>query len=259
MIPLPQTPWTLAIAELMGMRAAAQGSGAQPADLLASVLPNRQPPPEGWLESFLAGTPVPGYAPPTSTTKGSSASVPGPLAAAAGTDSPPDEIAGSQSPLASLTNMASSGSQPVASADSSSAQPENSHSATGWEAAMRILKAGGSKPDVGAAMNALYAPRTQPVVGTSPPQPVRPNPHGGSTPPIVPITRPSSGRPSGPGSRTVGGASGGAGGIEITVQFDLNKLVAEMKLVAETVAHRIVDRQNLIYAAQTRGSMTGRR
>jgi hypothetical protein len=258
MIPLPQTPWTLAIADLMGMRAAAQGLGAQPADLLASVLPNRQPPPDGWLESFLAGTPVPGYTPPTSN-QGGSASLPGPPATAAGTDSPPDEIAGSQSPLASLINMASSDSRPDASADSSSAQPANSQSATGWAAAMRILKAGGSKPDVGAAMNALYSPATQPIDKVPPAQPVGPNPRAGSTPPIVPVTGPRSGRPSGPGSRTVGGASGGAGGIEITVQFDAKKVVAEMKLIAETVTRRIVDRQNLIYAAQTRGSMTGRR
>ena len=60
MIPLPQSPWTLAIAELLGLRLAARGSGAQPADLLANLLPKRESPPEGWLEHFLASTPVPG-------------------------------------------------------------------------------------------------------------------------------------------------------------------------------------------------------
>ena len=65
MIPIPQSPWTLAIAELMGMRLAALGSGAQPADLLANLLPGGEPLPEGWLESFLAGTPVPGLPPGT--------------------------------------------------------------------------------------------------------------------------------------------------------------------------------------------------
>ena len=35
-------------------------SGPQSADLLANLLPNRDPLPDGWLENFLAGTPVPG-------------------------------------------------------------------------------------------------------------------------------------------------------------------------------------------------------
>jgi hypothetical protein len=60
MIPLPQSPWTLAIAELLGLRMATAGSGAQPADLLANLLPNREPVPEGLLEYLLA-QPIPGY------------------------------------------------------------------------------------------------------------------------------------------------------------------------------------------------------
>jgi hypothetical protein len=67
MTPIPQSPWTLAIAELLGLHLAALDSASQPADLLANLLPHRDSLPDGWLASFLAGTPVPGLSAPSNS------------------------------------------------------------------------------------------------------------------------------------------------------------------------------------------------
>jgi hypothetical protein len=77
MIPIPQSPWTLAIAELIGMRLATLGSSAHPADLLANLLPNGDALPEGWFDQFVAGTPIPGWSPSASSpNSGTPADVP---------------------------------------------------------------------------------------------------------------------------------------------------------------------------------------
>ncbi len=60
--------------------------------------------------------------------------------------------------------------------------------------------------------------------------------------------------PPGPNARTAEKASANPGAIQITVQFDVRKLVAELKLLARLEAERIVDTREHMYATQLKGS-----
>ena len=255
MIPIPQTPWTLAIAELIAQRMAAAGS-AQPADVLANVLFGGETPPDGWLDRFIAGTPMPDYVTVSSNPNSSlpSSDDPGSVAPLQEGDSLSKAAGADASQLATQLE-AMVAEQPTVTLPSMSGDtPGDSLPQVGWEAVNRIVKEGGSKPNIGAIVRALCPQSAPPDGGFSSPQIGRMDPRTHSTPPIFPSTTPgNSTAASGPPAGTIGSSRGGGRPIEITVVFDPRKFVAEMKLIAETIAHRIVDRQNLIYASQTRG------
>jgi hypothetical protein len=248
----------LAFAELLGLRMAAAGSGAQPADLLASLLPNRESLPEGWLDSFLAGTPIPGVNGAVSI-PGPSTLPPGVLAPGSG-ESPPNQTGSVDSALATLIRVISSTESSAPAADTASGLPPGGPSQTGWETVPPLIGSGISGPDLDALVKRLCGGRNRRNPGSPPPQPGRADPRAGSTPPFGPGTGPrhSSTAPE-PGQGKNGKTTGSLGSVQIKVEFDAHKLVAEMKRVAETVTHRIVNLQTQIYAAQTRGTITGRR
>ena len=263
MIPIPQTPWTLAIAELITQRMAAAGSGTQPADVLGNLLPGGEPPPEGWLDGFLAGTPLPGAVPPPPNSIPSSNPMPPSDAQPNMPVAPIDCFGGPQKPAAipsqlpAILEAATAASQSADSACSCSDSSQASQPQAGWEAVKQILAEGGSKPNLGAIVRALYPQSVPPAGGFSPPQPGSMPPRVGSIPPMSPMDAPRNfGTPPGSQAGTIGNATGGGPKVEVNVTFDASKLVMEMKLIAETITHRIVDRQNMIYASQTRGTIS---
>ncbi len=259
MIPLPQSPWTLAIAELLGLRLAARGSGAQPADLLANLLPKRESPPEGWLEHFLASTPIPGYAGPVSRPD-TSASPAELLAQGGGGDALPTQTGSVDPALGKLIGTISPTDSPASFPGASCGLPPGLPPHAGGNTVPPLIEDGALSPDLAALVKRLCGAGTPRDPESMPPQPSRTDPHIGSTPPYFPS--PATKRPStapGPSPGTAGGATTGGFRVQITVEFDARKLVTEMKLLAETVTRRIVDRQTQIYAGQTRGTISRRR
>jgi hypothetical protein len=251
MTPIPQSPWTLAIAELLGLHLAALDSASQPADLLANLLPHRDPLPDGWLASFLAGTPVPGLSAPSNSNQ---------LPKAPGLDSfldsfgslsqngaQPNDSAADPSPLESLIGAAQSGTSPTL--------PDNRSIASGYEQAQRVLQAGGSKVDVSGILNALY-PTLSPNGRTGSQRPSgRATARAAGTPPFTPKSAAAgSDSPLGSLARTLGDAAGSISAAQITVQFDFRKFVEELKLLAKLEAERVVNHREVIYAAQLKGS-----
>jgi hypothetical protein len=278
MKPIPQSPWTLAIAERLGMRAAAAGPDADPAELLAQILPGGEPPPEGWLERFLAGTPVPGLSPPASSAAASSPPVaPQPTAmqrmqqrfaeawnrnldamARMGLEIPGrPPLPGSAPPGGSISRSSSSESSAALSgsfAASVSSPPASSAANTpaGWDTLRAMLP---SASDADSASDSIELP----PAGTS----------------VVPITTGSasgstsgsaSGSMSAPGSlggspssaTSAGGVRSGSLGqevrVQLVVQVDAPKLAEEMKAVARSVAERAINyhqfvRDRQIYAS----------